>query len=501
MTKTSQQVIGIKNSRPFNPNKKLRSDKAYPCIDTLLNEFEACEGRGNTRGSKMKERLRATLETIIANVLSYSAQQYIQIPLNSTKFSNSLKLKNADINYADFKPLIKFLEKDYLESHKGYHDATTKKGKETRIKASDKLIQTCKEINLHSIATKETNLLIKKDGSKQKKLIDFDAKEKKTVSLIENIKAINKVLSSSFIDICISEKELDLALIAHEKRKEKENKGKAKKDIEKENKHKYKLNTVEPLGQQIDFSDKSVCRVFNNNSWEEGGRFYGGWWQKIPKELRPYVMIDGVSTVEVDYSSMQLAMLYHYQGLELPDSGDLYDIAGFDRGIVKQAIIILINNDKDKLSLKNLPDGTTNKDLLDTIKQKHPLIAEYFGKSMGTKLQFKDSQVAEEVLLDLANVKGKYKHSVVALPVHDSFIVTIDEKEVLEKAMYEAYKKVMEEDGIKVKVDKKPLRLSTSKVVSFSEAYKERDRLKDELYYGGYNIRKAYWEMEQGHPL
>jgi restriction system protein len=37
---------------------------------------------------------------------------------------------------------------------------------------------------------------------------------------------------------------------------------------------------------KIDWINKFVRRIFNNSSWNEGGRYYGGWWQRIPKEWR-----------------------------------------------------------------------------------------------------------------------------------------------------------------------------------------------------------------------
>ena len=52
-----------------------------------------------------------------------------------------------------------------------------------------------------------------------------------------------------------------------------------------------------------------VRRVFNNGSWELGGRFYGGWWQQISKELRPDIMINDNPVVEIDFTAMHIALL------------------------------------------------------------------------------------------------------------------------------------------------------------------------------------------------
>ena len=60
----------------------------------------------------------------------------------------------------------------------------------------------------------------------------------------------------------------------------------------------------------IDNRNVFVRRVFNDNSWERGGRFYGGWWQLINREVRSDIMINGKPTVEVDYKAMHIALLF-----------------------------------------------------------------------------------------------------------------------------------------------------------------------------------------------
>ena len=32
----------------------------------------------------------------------------------------------------------------------------------------------------------------------------------------------------------------------------------------------------------IDFSARTLVRIFSNGSFKEGGRFYRGWWQNVP---------------------------------------------------------------------------------------------------------------------------------------------------------------------------------------------------------------------------
>ena len=52
--------------------------------------------------------------------------------------------------------------------------------------------------------------------------------------------------------------------------------------------------------------DTQLYRVFNNGRWDHGGRFYGGGWQALPKAVRSRLLIDGETTVELDFKSLPL---------------------------------------------------------------------------------------------------------------------------------------------------------------------------------------------------
>jgi hypothetical protein len=66
---------------------------------------------------------------------------------------------------------------------------------------------------------------------------------------------------------------------------------------------------------QISQQDKLVRRVFNNSKWDQGGRFYGGWWQRCPKDYRKKIKMDGVMTAEVDFSGLHIVLLYAQEGI------------------------------------------------------------------------------------------------------------------------------------------------------------------------------------------
>ncbi|MGS1094082.1 hypothetical protein ACVCNR_05765 [Aquamicrobium terrae] len=188
-------------------------------------------------------------------------------------------------------------------------------------------------------------------------------------------------------------------------------------------------------------SGRSLYRVFNNGNFDHGGRFYGGWWQNIPSDYRRFITINGIPTVEVDFSSMQLAMLYAKIGQDL--KGDAYAIEGIDpsyRNLVKTTTLKLING-KGRLSapLKSaLPENMTWKELQALVLERHKPIAEFFHSGEGIRLQRLDSDIAEEVIMEML------AKEVVALPIHDSFIVPEGNLDSLCSVMLAAYQRKMD---------------------------------------------------------
>ena len=71
--------------------------------------------------------------------------------------------------------------------------------------------------------------------------------------------------------------------------------------------------------RQLNLTKTQLYRVFNDPEFKTGGRFYGGWWQNIPKRYRKDIFIDDQSTVEVDYKSIHIMLLYAKLGLDMDE--------------------------------------------------------------------------------------------------------------------------------------------------------------------------------------
>ena len=87
----------------------------------------------------------------------------------------------------------------------------------------------------------------------------------------------------------------------------------------------YDFNHQGKYPRYLDFTMVQLRRIFSRDNMKLGGRFYGGWWQFIPKKYRVHITINSLPTIEIDYSGLHPYMMYHLEGLK-PPAGDMYDI-------------------------------------------------------------------------------------------------------------------------------------------------------------------------------
>ncbi|WP_323010402.1 hypothetical protein [Paracoccus sp. (in: a-proteobacteria)] len=189
-----------------------------------------------------------------------------------------------------------------------------------------------------------------------------------------------------------------------------------------------------------------LSRIYNQ-TMKRGGRFYamGQSWQNISSEARRAVKINGEPVVELDFKTLHPAILYAEVGVTMPS--DCYDIPGWPRKLVKVALLILINARTPHQARHALAHAQPMEDvaplgsqealraadkLVNAIKAMHRPIAHAFHSDAGARLMTIDSDIASCVMTDLLN-KG-----IVALPVHDSFLVPASKRDLLEEAMLKA---------------------------------------------------------------
>lgn len=188
-----------------------------------------------------------------------------------------------------------------------------------------------------------------------------------------------------------------------------------------------------------DVSRVELYRKFKGG-WSTGGRLYGGWWQTVPRAERRHLTIDGQPTVELDYARLHPTLLYAERGLSL--QFDPYLLPSITnpsvREVGKRTFNRLLNGSTCLLKAqgddhKQLGSVITFADLLAGLIALHEPIADAFGTRAGLRLQRLDSDILLGVLSRLNDA------GVVALPIHDSVIVSEDQEQLLRASMEQAY--------------------------------------------------------------
>ncbi|WP_439365108.1 hypothetical protein ACNJYD_01235 [Bradyrhizobium sp. DASA03005] len=181
---------------------------------------------------------------------------------------------------------------------------------------------------------------------------------------------------------------------------------------------------------------RSLRRIFNNGTWQHGGRLAGAaFWLWMERTERKRIRIDGQRVAEVDYGQLFPRLAYVRAGAPQPE-GDLYDIFGnrtgrdgckklmnallFSRGPLK-------NWPED--THRHFPDGTNLRTAIEMLSAKHAPIAHLFGKGLGFQLMRIESDMLIEVLTELSAA------GVTALPLHDAVLVAKSHMGVAQEAM------------------------------------------------------------------
>ena len=194
------------------------------------------------------------------------------------------------------------------------------------------------------------------------------------------------------------------------------------------------------------FLDCRLYRVWNNGSWERGGRFYGAEYQQLNEEERTRLLIDGNSVVELDYSGLHIRMLYHLEGIDYQD--DPYRAVAADetsRKLLKQVCIVGLNTKSREQTINTIehdPDYDFHirhsslplRVLVKRFEKVHSGISMHLYKEKGLKLQAIDSQIASDILAHFT------AQNIPCLCVHDSFIVKQHNQDELRQVMTDVYK-------------------------------------------------------------
>ena len=233
---------------------------------------------------------------------------------------------------------------------------------------------------------------------------------------------------------------------------------------------KGKRKTDREVKVRLTQDNKFVRRIFNNGSWFEGGRFAGGWWQRVGEKIRAQIYLNNEKTVEIDYSAIHIILAYSqmkidyyattdknpYEVVELPtiDNPEASHTEITDaenrRRIIKSLFLLSINAENETLAFKaftnkwdyeNYPYSKVFthewlKRLLNNIRIAHPAISRMIASGSGIELMNVDSKIVAYI------IKRFNRRDRPILTVHDSFVVQLSDDNYLQDLMTEAVKEI-----------------------------------------------------------
>ena len=389
-------------------------------VKEITKELEAKESRSRARSAAPHARFEYAVSFLLRelwrNSLSYPLRES-SIHLRRGYYSELPRYRDENLTYRQVKAAFDgMIDCRMIEvTTAGFYRREIGSGELTRFIPTDRLLERFETLEGHPAFQLKSDtsgdiiiLKNKIDGRKQD--VDYDDTPK-TERFRSNLTKINDCFVKHWADLRIEDTEVA--------------------------KLSDRINQ-DPDKQPIDLSKRTLTRIFTNGSFEEGGRFYRGWWQNVPSEYRPFITIDESVTTEYDFSQLSPHMLYFAYNHELGEV-DAYDrvLDGEHRDVVKQAFNAMVqsssplNQKPDKINMDGLEMDW--QELRQRILDAHKPIQDLFFTDIGNKLQFKDSCVAESIMLQFA------EQSQVALPIHDSFIMREGFAGDLEEAMRRAF--------------------------------------------------------------
>ena len=396
----------------------------YPEVQNVINSLLSELNDSNLIKNSPRKRILKHLKVVILDLyVAYLGDPlvYVSYPRSKDAYRQDQRMKQLFLGYGPMTTVINGLASlGYLQDHRGFYDQGRKTGFQSRMRATSKLIDLIENYSVvpSMIALEDDQLIILRDADKE--AIDYEETDETS--------AMETALQS--YNVFLSKYELALSLPTEEVRGF------------------LQSRRIAPF----DFTRNRLYRIFNED-FTSGGRFYRGWWQNIPRELRQHITIDREPCSELDYSGQHLLLLYGLEGDEyrwlkgLNDDPYYLEAYGEDgRSLLKVAVLILVNETNEDKAIRAIRqkinydfsylDSTDDyiKSLIEALKDKHPEIKDQLFTGKGGELQYQDSQIAEYVLKDM-QARGQP-----VLPVHDSFIVQDKYLAHLYSSMKEAYR-------------------------------------------------------------
>lgn len=387
--------------------------KALALANHLLDIESKTVNRGNKKKDEDIEKFKKSTQWLSKRILStYTASPKAQTRLAKDK--NRYKKTIYSIDGVTFKITVLgvfqlMVDNDFIYVSKyHYFKRDLGKGEQTRIKPTQKFLDwfdiDIKTLPQQIVAFEETNPILYQKVTKRKDSKGKPVKVKTLIPYEDTSRIIEMRNNINLINDCLKRHWSDLELPDDKWRD-------LQKSLLSNKKYDY---------EPIRLHRQTIRRIFNDKDFTQGGRFYGGWWQNIPSRYRSLITIDGSRIAEFDFGKLHPTMMY--ADAKATCEGDAYDI-GLDpkhRDTIKELFNAMVQMDTftdNPPKVKFSQTGKRWKKLRDMILERHKPIRHMFFCGIGNSLQYRDSMIAEQVMLYFA------KRDIPVLPVHDSFLI------------------------------------------------------------------------------
>ncbi len=398
-----------KRDRFFNPHRKAKSASAKALVADVIHQLQSHESHDQLRKRSRKKRDLEIFQRQIEAIICEAIHRYLTGASKRIAISLSnryLARKDAESNILNntisqnlknlSTPVMAFLE---------LQTGDRNEGQVTTFWAGKRLITRIKErqIGYQDITLEQAKNVIelrnkKSTGATKGKLIRFE-ETPLTRQYRDEMEQINAYLREA--NIC------------------------------------YQGN------KDIDDSRVELKRIFNNGSFEEGGRLYGGFWISMKSDDLKEVTIDDEWVVALDYGQMAVRLAYSLANATVHfDDGYLIPNWEKARELTKKLINVMLNSTSSdewtvpkKLQKLYPYREKIERDLITDIRIFHKPISKLFGKPNGMRFMFLESEILIDVLMELNGL------GIVALPIHDGLLVKPSQQETAKKVMLKVFKK------------------------------------------------------------
>jgi hypothetical protein len=401
----------------FNPFRVPKGINAKGIIADVLNQVQNFESHRRPRRRRRRPNDQANFEAAITAIVCDLIHRHLVAPGEDLAISLSREQLGRGSRYdgpASTSTLPRLLdllaapEMAFLEKRNGEKGNPFRRGRRTTIRAGERLLTRIEkyDVQLDDLGQdldQETIILkrTKADYWDPGDRVDYDDTEE-TMRFRKQMRTINT---------CLAEAEIECDPYVAED------------------------------GALVDAGDRLLRRYFNNESFTQGGRLFGGFWQPLKSEERHRgITISGASVATLDYGQMFVRIMYGLAGAE-PPSGDAYAIPGYSKyrkGIKKVfAALTFVEGDlkqRPKGTKKLLPRHGTVQDVTADIRAHHRPIAHLLEQLVGHQVSYYESQIMVDLLLRLRD------DGVVALPIHDAVVVASSAVEKAERAMRSVFR-------------------------------------------------------------